>query len=164
VKNGADPSLCDETFRQDQAQVASERRGLKAEAKRIEREIATTRADVGRLTSTLTMANGPAADALMAKLTESQERLTTLESRQREIEQRVAALVNQDVDPADVGRALAQFTDIWEVLLTPERERIVRLLIERVDYDGPSNELRFTFSPLGVATLVANVSSGEGMQ
>jgi len=159
-KIGSDPALCDETFRQVQAQVAAERRGLKAEAKRVDRELAVVRADVGRLTSTVTMANGPAADALMAKLAESQERLTTLERRQREIADRTEALDGQDVDPEAVGRALAQFMDLWAVLLSPERERVVRLLIDRVDYTGASGELKITFSPLGVATLT-NVTTAR---
>jgi hypothetical protein len=37
-----------------------------------------------------------------------------------------------------------------------------RLLIERIDYDGAGGELKFTFAPLGIATLVRNVKSDEG--
>ena len=59
---GSDAALCDETFRQVQDQVAAERRALKAETKRVERELATLRAGGRRLTSTMTMATGAAAD------------------------------------------------------------------------------------------------------
>jgi site-specific DNA recombinase len=156
---GADPALCAETFSQVQAQVASEKRGLKAEAKRVDRELATVRSEVDRLTDTVTRATGAAADALMAKLTETQERLTTLERRHREVADRQAVLAAQDVDPEAVGRAVAQFTDLWEVLLTPERERVVRLLIDRVDYAGASGELKLTFSATGAKLLAAEVSS-----
>jgi site-specific DNA recombinase len=160
-KIGSDPVLRDETFRQVQAQVAAERRGLKAEVKRAEREITTVRADVGRLTSTVTMATGAAADALMAKLAETQERMTTMERRQREVADRLVALDGQEVDPDAVGRALAQFTEIWDVLLTPERERVVRLLIEQVRYDGATGTLRFAFSPAGFSLLAADLASAE---
>ena len=160
-KIGSDHALCDETFRQVQAQVAAELRGLKAEAKRVDREIATVRGEVGRLTSTVTTATGAAADALMSKLSETQERLTTLERRQREIAERQVALDGQDVDPEAVRRALGQFTEIWDVLLTPERERIVRLLIDRVDYAGASRELKFTFSATGAKLLAADLASAE---
>ena len=158
-KIGADPALCDETFRQVQVQVASERRGLKAEAKRVDRELATVRAELDRLTSAVARANGSAADALMAKLADTQERVITLERRQSEVADRLAALDGQDVDPAAVGRALAQFTALWEVLLTPERERIVRLLIDRVDYHGTDGELRITFSSTGAKLLAAEIAS-----
>ena len=95
----------------------------------------------------------------MAKLAETQERLTSLERRQREVANRLASLDGQDVDPADVGRALAQFTEIWEVLFSPERERIVRLLIDRVDYAGASGELVITFSSAGAKLLAAEIAS-----
>jgi site-specific DNA recombinase len=158
---GSDPALCDETFRQVQAQVAATRRGLKAEAKRIERELISTRAEVGRLTGTVTMASGPAADALMAKLAESQERVVVLERRQCEIAEGQATLDDQDVDPAAVGRALAQFADVWDVLLTQERERVVRLLIERIDYAGQEREMKLTFSATGAMLLAADSGAAE---
>jgi site-specific DNA recombinase len=158
---GADPALCEETFRQVQTQVAAEGRGLKAEAKRVDRDLASVRAEVGRLTSTLTMATGSAADALMARLAETQERGMTLERRHREVEDRQRALDGQDVDPEVVGRALAQFTDVWGVLLTPERERVVRLLIERIDYAGTDRELKITFSATGARLLSADTATAE---
>jgi len=61
------------------------------------------------------------------------------------------------VAPGTVGRALAQFTGIWDVLLTPERERIVGPLIDRVDYAGASGELKITFSATGVKLLTTEV-------
>jgi len=160
-KIGADPALCDETFRHVQAQVEKERRGLNAEAKRIGRELAVVRSELDRVTIAVGRATGAAADALMAKLAETQERLTSMECRQREVADRREALAGQDVEPEAVRRALVRFTDIWDVLLSPERERIVRLLIDRIDYDGPTGQLTFTFSPLGVATLAADLTRPE---
>jgi hypothetical protein len=57
----------------------------------------------------------------MSKLAEIQERAVTLDARRREIEQRVAGLAERAIDAQEVGRAMAQFTDVWEVLLAPER-------------------------------------------
>lgn len=45
------------------------------------------------------------------------------------------------------------------MLLSPERERVVRLLIDRVDYDGAGGELKITFSPTGATLLAAKVAS-----
>ncbi|HYS05520.1 MAG TPA: hypothetical protein VEW47_10045 [Candidatus Dormibacteraeota bacterium] len=44
------------------------------------------------------------------------------------------------------------------MLLTPEKERILRLLIERIDYDGASGMLSFTFRLPGIASLTAETS------
>jgi site-specific DNA recombinase len=158
---GSDKTLCEETFRQVQAQVATERRGLKAEAKRIDRERTTASHEVSRLADAVARATGAAADALMAKLAESQERVVALERRQREIADRRRTLDDQDVDPAALGRALAQFTEVWDVLLTPERERVVRLLIKRIDYAGSTGELTLTFSATGARLLAADVATAE---
>jgi site-specific DNA recombinase len=160
-KIGTDASLREETFRQVQAQVAADRRGLKTEIKRIDRDASAARADVAGLTSAVTRASGPAADALLAKLAEQQERLTTLERRSREIAERLVALDAQDIDPDAVGRALVQFTDLWEVLVSHERERIVRLLIEQVSYNGATGTLQLTFSPTGLPLLAADLASAE---
>ena len=158
---GSDPALCDETFRQVHAQVATETRTLGAETKRLDRELGAARADVDRLTGAVARATGAAVDALMPKLGVTQEPVTTLERRQSEIADRLVALAAQDIDPELVRRALAQFTDLWDVLLAPERERVVRLLIERVDYVGASGELKITFSATGARHLVADLASAE---
>jgi len=63
VKRGADPALCEETFRQVQVQAETERRRLKAEAKRIIRETATVRGELDRLTTAVARATGATADA-----------------------------------------------------------------------------------------------------
>jgi site-specific DNA recombinase len=150
---GTDPVLRDETFRQVQAQIAAEARGRRAESKRIDRDLAAVRAEVGGLTITVTRASGAAADALMAKLAEAQERLVVLERRQRELADKPE---HQAIDVDAVGRALAQFTELWDVLLAPERERVVRLLIERLDYDGEN--VKFHFSATGANLLAAEAT------
>jgi hypothetical protein len=48
----------------------------------------------------------------MAKLAETQERITVLRCRQREVADRQSALAIQEVEPESVCRALAQFTDV----------------------------------------------------
>ena len=48
---------------------------------------------------------------------------------------------------------------MWGVLLSPERERIVRLLIDRIDYAGSSGELTIHFSPTGAKVLAADAVS-----
>jgi len=98
---------------------------------------------------------------LMAKLAESQERFVTMERRHREVAERLKAVALKAIEPEAIRRALTQFTDVWDVLLTPERERVVRLLIERIDYSGSSGELKLTFSATGARLLAADVATAE---
>ncbi len=156
---GAHPDLQAETFRQAVAQVAAERRGAKAERKRIEKEIARARGEVARLVSTLSRTTGPAADAVRAEVEKAQANIAAFDTRLAEVRPREAALAAQSVEEADVARALQDFDELWSVLLTPEKERVLRLLVERVTYDGVTQRLEITFAPAGIATLAAEVGS-----
>jgi hypothetical protein len=52
------------------------------------------------------------------------------------------------VDEADVGRALGEFSELWSVLATPERERVTRLVLDRVTYSGADVEIKFALPGL----------------
>ncbi|MCP3937968.1 MAG: hypothetical protein GY708_21680 [Actinomycetia bacterium] len=92
---------------------------------------------------------GLAADATAAELATTQERVTRLEVRQTEIKTELADLKAQSIDRDDLARALAAFDPIWDVLLTPERERVMQLLIERIDYDGENLAITWRLSGFG---------------
>ncbi len=154
---GADPGLQAATFEQAVAQVAAQKRGARAEAKRIEKEMATTRRDVDGLTAAIAKAGGRAEQALLAGLQTAQERIATLEARFAEVHTQEKALAAQHVDEADLARALEAFTPIWQVLLAPEKERLLRLLIGSVSYDGRTEELKIQFRLDGLATLAEEV-------
>jgi len=152
-RTGTDPDLQRETFRRVLAEVAAERRGAKAEARRLAKQIATAEATVAKLVHTLTDSQGDARSAVSNEVEKVQEHLRSLEARLVEVRTHETALAAQDIDEAGVARALQEFDAIWEVLLTPERERVLGLLIERVTYDRATEELRIDLSPAGIATL-----------
>jgi site-specific DNA recombinase len=150
---GTSPELQQATFRKVLAEVAAKHRGLKAECKRLGKQIATAEATVAKMVHTLADATGEARSAVNAQLEKAQEHLRSLEARLAEVRAEEASLAAKDVDEASVARALEEFDAIWEVLLTPERERVLGLLIERVTYDRTTEELRIDLSPAGIATL-----------
>ena len=152
-KIGTDPRLQRETFRQALAQGARQRRALVAEQKTLRGQSPRIRGEVDRLVRAVADADGPAAEALRTALSEAQERVVRLESRQREVEQQVAELARLRVDEAEVGKALQSFTPIWDVLHVQERERILRLLIDSISYDGRSADLSIAFRLNGLDTL-----------
>ncbi len=67
--------------------------------------------------------------------------LATLKSRQAEIKDELAGLDSQAIDREQLTRALESFDPIWSVLLAPEKERVLQLLIEHIDYDGETQKL-----------------------
>ena len=106
-------------------------------------------------------ADGQAAAALHEALADAQERLVTLEARLREIRTQADDVARLQVDNGDLGRALQSFTPIWDVLHAAEKERILRLLIETIAYDGGSESLTFSFRLAGLGTLAAEDRSEQ---
>ena len=155
---GADPKLQDETFHAAVGQVKAQRRGLRAERKRLERDLTTSRADVERLVGAVSRTMGPAADAIAAELERVQSHVQTVEVRLREIDDELAALKAEDVDRDDLAHALEEFDPIWDALLIPERERVLRLLVEKIDYDGAAGEMAINWKLSGFGQLAAEVA------
>ncbi len=45
------------------------------------------------------------------------------------------------------------FDPVWETLTPREQARVIRLLVQRVDYDGEKGTVSVTFHPAGIKTL-----------
>jgi len=57
------------------------------------------------------------------------------------------------VDEKDVAQALAAFDPLWETLAPREQARMIRLLVERVDYDGEKGTVSVRFHRAGIKML-----------
>ncbi len=88
-----------------------------------------------------------------------QERIRVAEQRATEVGVEIAVLGRDLVDEGEVRAALSMFAPVWETLSPREQARIVRLLVERVDYDGGKGTIAITFRPNGIKTL-----AGEARQ
>jgi site-specific DNA recombinase len=155
---GADQNLQEETFQQAVAQVKAKRRGLKREIKQLARDLAPLRLEVVRLVKALAGTDGPAADAIRTELTKAQERIRKIEARDAEVQVELTALDVQVVDRRDLARALEEFTPIWDVLLTPEKERVLQLLIDRISYNGATQEMTIAWRLGGFGELAKEVA------
>jgi site-specific DNA recombinase len=54
---------------------------------------------------------------------------------------------------AEVASALAEFDSLWEALTPAEQGRVLQLLIEHVEFDGASEEVKITFAATGIQSL-----------
>ncbi len=150
---GADPELQRETFQQAIALQQAEVRGLKAESKRLKRDTKNRKAEADKLVGALTEAAGPSRTAIQGKLNEVQSHIETMEKRAEEISTELSRQDGESVNPEDLSRTLEAFDPIWDVLLAPEKERVLSLLIDRVTYDGGTQEMKIDFNLAGVAEL-----------
>ena len=100
--------------------------------------------------------NGHAA----ARAAELHERLREAERRRSELHDATSQAQRQMVTKAEVDTALDAFDPLWDTLSPKEQARILRLLIQRVDYDGESGKVAVTFRANGIKTLGTNGSRG----
>jgi site-specific DNA recombinase len=91
-----------------------------------------------------------------------------LQSRIRPIEQRLSVVRDQLqsldgelIDESDVTTALGQFDTLWESLKVAEQNRLIRLLVERVDYDSQAGTIVVTFQPSGIRSLIQQANTGD---
>lgn len=92
-----------------------------------------------------------------ARLAELNDRIRTGEQAMTELRERAVALSREVVDEREVADALAAFEPVWETLTPKEQARVVRLLVQQVDYDGARGTVSLTFYPDGLRTLAAEV-------
>ena len=148
---GRDPSVLAETIRQVRAQ------SQKAIAD-LERERGTLERDITRRAKALKQHLAAGLGSNGADVARRQDELRRLETRLTEVRERQVALSRELVEEREVVQALSLFDPVWESLTPREQARIVRLLVERVDYDGQKGTVAVTFRPTGIKTLAAQAT------
>ena len=78
-----------------------------------------------------------------------------------EVRQEWAALTARKVTMKEFRAALELFDPVWEVLYPVERARILRLLIEQIDFNAGTGKIGITFRPTGVAALHDEIISAR---
>ena len=77
----------------------------------------------------------------------------TREQRLTALREEAPALEREAVDESDLARVMAVFDPVWASLAPREQARRLRLLIERVGYDGRDGTVTVTFRPPGIEAL-----------
>ena len=149
-----------ETIAQAQRHAEQSVVELKAEQKRLGRELASHNADLISLASGASLETDD--ERTSDRIAELQERIATVERRAGEVRDRLVALGRRKVDDHEVAQALRVFDPTWEALVSGEKARIMHLLIERIDFNGGTGDLRITFRDSGIEVLTgAGIGEGE---
>ena len=150
---GKDRKLLKETLFQAQKQYQDRIERLNSE--RLE-----LRGDLRRLNKENTVLVGCAAgdksgeSAGMMKLADNQDKMERAEKRIVEIDNELEGMKGLALDDRDLALALSSFDPVWEGLSGKEKGRMLRLLIERIGYDGKGGKISITFRPTGIKSLV----------
>ncbi len=142
---GKDPRLVEATLRHARQKTDDATRELRAEHTAVERHLRRHHAEVGKLAADAANRNGGTA----ARLGDLHERIRSSEERLAQIAAELKALETGRIDESAVRDALTEFDEVWENLAPKEQARVLRLLIERVDYDGAKGKVAITFRPGG---------------
>lgn len=86
-------------------------------------------------------------------LAELHEQVRRLEGRLLELRETLEEAEQQQVTQTELAEALQAFDPVWETLAPKEQVQALRLLIERIEYDGAQGQMVLTFHPTGIKTL-----------
>jgi site-specific DNA recombinase len=148
---GKDPAVMAMALDQARSQAVEETAALEGDARVAEREIRRIHAEIAKV-ATDAATNAHAA----TRLAELHERLREAEQRLTELRGQVERARRGIVTKAEVDSALEAFTPLWDALSPREQARVLRLLIQRVDYDGANGKIAVTFHANGLRTLGGN--------
>ncbi len=150
---GRDADLLAETLEESRWQREEAIGKLKAEKRALERELNRHNAELRKLVGQ--------DDPAVARMADLQERIRTAEQRATEVREQIIALSRELVDAREIADACSLFDALWETLTAREQARILHLLIERVDYDGPNGTVSITFHPTGIKTVADELAAEE---
>lgn len=92
---------------------------------------------------------------------QDRDQVGRIEARLAETAEELAFLRATTIDRRDLSRALGAFGEIWTCLLPREQERVVNLLVERIEFDGARETVAITFKPTGIKSLAADVAAAQ---
>jgi DNA invertase Pin-like site-specific DNA recombinase len=131
------------------------RRELEIEHRRLPSEIASLSAEGKRLVDKVGEVAPGAQRLLDKKLEEVGTQLQRLERRLADAERELAALDATQVEAKWIGQCLRDFDAVYDVMTSENRSRLFRAVIERVDYESSTGEVRVTLADLTSETTEA---------
>jgi site-specific DNA recombinase len=89
-----------------------------------------------------------------SRLAQVKERLAQETPRLAHVRQELARLHEWAIPTETVVRALERFDLLWQAMNMHERQKLLHLLIERIDYDGKQGSVTIIFRPSGLESLL----------
>ncbi len=156
---GRDQDLQDQVLAAARTRHEEVRERLDADLARATKKRAATQDEIKGLLKTL--ADGAVSGtSITGRIAELETALETLDHQVADIQAQIESHAQLHPDPFDLAESLTVFDEIWDVLLPAEKERVISLLIDTIDYDGTT--LGIEFSPAGVKLLSEELKLAHG--
>ena len=88
------------------------------------------------------------------------ERARSISHRMTDIRARLDALGSNAPDQ-QIADVCVRFGPVWDALSPREQERLVGMLVERVEHDGVCGTVEVSFHPTGIMTLMGDIKNGN---
>jgi len=136
--------------------LAACRRASEAKLERAKADVASAERDVARIQRELGRVAGDAATNThaAARLADLHAKLDEAQGCADGANKVIASTDTQMVLPDEVDAAFDDFDGVWSRLPPKQQMRLVRLLVQRVDYDAEKGSVSIAFHPLGIRQMV----------
>lgn len=145
---GKDPALLAETLQETRTRTQARIDELETEKQILERDLSRHNAELRKLAGCLAT-NGAATD----RVADLQDRIRAVEQQSTQVREELIGLGRELFDESEAARAMALFDPVWDALTPREQQRVISLLVQRVDYDGAKGIVSVTFYPSGIKIL-----------
>ncbi|MEZ6133261.1 MAG: recombinase family protein [Planctomycetaceae bacterium] len=137
-----DPDFREDVLREAEELLLGNARSLKQEQRELELELARQHAEVKRLVT-----KAPTGSKTTAKIAELQEQISRTERRLHELKSELAEAGDREIDEGTFHDAFDNFEDLWKSLSPREQSEVLRLLIDKVEYDAVHEKMSLQFHP-----------------
>lgn len=100
------------------------------------------------------VAEGKTSPDATSRIADLNQRITEAERRLSELARAITDLEADTVSPAEAQATFADFEGLWESLIPREQDRLLKLLLTSVDYDGDAGTVSVTFRPTSIRSLI----------
>ncbi|MFQ5734739.1 MAG: recombinase family protein [Planctomycetaceae bacterium] len=150
---GQDRRLRAEVLKQIENVDKKKLKELQKERTGLQRQLSRHEADFERLAK-----NSEPADVKADDMSELAKRIAAGKERIGEIDAAVSELESRRIDRSDVDAAFADFDAIWQAMTRHQQVRLLRLLIDRVEFDAADGSIEIAFHESGIKTLATETS------
>jgi site-specific DNA recombinase len=154
-KVGQDPERLKKILAEASKQQHIRLAALESDRRRLERELKI-------LTDSLAQGNGARDNGKQpaSGFETIRENIGHLERRLAENQEQTLAL-QQPLEVEEAARVLAALEQEFEELPVIEQVRLIKLMVQRVDYDGSQGKLTLTLDPAGLVAVLEQQSKGK---
>jgi len=155
---GTDPEFAESVLEQIGSVATADLDGLRERERIANAEVRQCEADIHKLAT-----NSVAGPEQAPRLASAQERQRKATERLYAIRDEIRDCERVAPDEEVVRQALRDFDPVWNAIAPREQQRVLNILVQRVDYNGESGNVEITFEPDGFDVFLAQFSERQAV-